>query len=191
MERKTLYLARHGETAWNRENRLQGHTDIPLNERGREQARALAAAVRERIFTVGSSDLRRARETAEIVAAARGLVLSAPDPDLRERMFGDWEGLTREDCAARFPEEWARYRADPRRGPPHAESHADFMARARRGLSTALHSAEGSPLVISHGGLIRALYAEITDSSPPPVRNGEFFALTFEGEQMISIVQMD
>src|SRR5437660_3083754 len=90
----TLILARHGETDWNRDGRFQGHADPPLNNRGREQAYALADAVAdERIEAVYASDLRRAHETAQIVAARKGLDVVI-DPDLRERDVGEWSGLT-------------------------------------------------------------------------------------------------
>jgi broad specificity phosphatase PhoE len=79
-----IHLVRHGETEWNRELRWQGHSDPPLNERGRDQARSLAAALARRPFTaVYSSDLRRASETAEIVAAPLGLAVHV-DSRLRE-----------------------------------------------------------------------------------------------------------
>src|ERR1700731_205740 len=93
----TLLLVRHGETDWNAEGKLQGHPHRPLNEYGRQQAEALAAS-----FSTGSidalyaSDLSRARETAEILGAKLGLGVEV-DPDLREKNWGNWEGLTSEE----------------------------------------------------------------------------------------------
>ena len=99
----TLLLARHGETEWNREGRWQGWADPPLNETGREQARALREQLRETPFdAVYSSDLRRAHETAEIVAAPHGVPVIA-DEGLREIDVGSWSGLTRAEQEARFP----------------------------------------------------------------------------------------
>src|SRR5687768_16876002 len=96
----TLLLARHGETDWNRELRIQGSSDIALNDLGRDQARALAEELAElALDAIYSSDLRRARETAEAVAAQHGLDVRL-DPRLRERAFGSWEGLTRADIVA-------------------------------------------------------------------------------------------
>jgi broad specificity phosphatase PhoE len=90
----TLLLVRHGETDWNAVGRLQGHTDRPLSDYGREQARRLADELAEEEFeAIYASDLARARETAEIV----GVQLQLPvvlDPDLREKDWGNWEGLT-------------------------------------------------------------------------------------------------
>src|SRR5581483_1732760 len=104
---RVLYVARHGETDWNAAGRLQGHTDIPLNETGRAQARALAAALRARALAGGvTSDLCRARETGEIVAVELAVPLAYADHELRERAFGKFEGLTRHECASQYPEQW-------------------------------------------------------------------------------------
>src|SRR6266545_5850147 len=99
----TILLVRHGETDWNAERRVQGHSDTPLNETGRAQAVALADALEgKEIDAVYSSDLLRAHETARIVAKRRGLEVTAIR-DLRERNFGTWEGLTDEEIFDRFP----------------------------------------------------------------------------------------
>jgi probable phosphoglycerate mutase len=114
---RRILLARHGETAWNALGRLQGHTDIPLNETGRAQARALADGVAAAgIAAVVTSDLARARETGEIVAAALGLAAPVIEPGLRERRFGVFEGLTRDECATHHPEAWRAWE------PPSAAS---------------------------------------------------------------------
>ena len=98
----TLLLARHGETDWNRELRIQGSSDIELNELGRRQARFLAQELTDvDLDAIYSSDLSRAHATAAAVAATHGLSVKL-DPWLRERSFGSWEGLTRDDVAA-FP----------------------------------------------------------------------------------------
>ena len=90
----TLLLVRHGETDWNAEGRLQGHTDRPLNDYGRTQARRLAEQLHgDGIAAIYASDLVRARETAEILSERLGLPVLL-DADLRERNWGSWEGLT-------------------------------------------------------------------------------------------------
>ena len=157
----TLLLARHGETDWNRDGRWQGHTDTPLNERGRHQARELAARLAgERITAVYSSDLQRARETAETVAAAFGLPVRA-DPRLRELSFGAWEGLTTPQIERRFPEEAARWRADD--GSPAfagGETYTQMGERVVAALAEIAAAHQGEQiLVILHGGPIRGLLA--------------------------------
>jgi probable phosphoglycerate mutase len=153
-----LLLARHGETDWNAAGRWQGHTDVPLNATGLAQARALAERVRgERLAAIVASDLARARATAAVVAAALGVELAQVDPDLRERRFGAFEGLTREECEERYPADWARFAEDPRRAPPGGEASSALLAR----VLPALHRAAerfGSPLLaVVHGGVMRAV----------------------------------
>src|SRR5436190_1312043 len=90
----TLLLVRHGETDWNAAGRLQGHTDRPLNEYGRRQAKELADRLAgEGADAIYASDLSRAKETAEIVGERLGLTVVI-DADLREKNWGSWEGLT-------------------------------------------------------------------------------------------------
>src|SRR5579871_2334109 len=96
-----LIAVRHGETAWNVEARLQGQLDIPLNDRGREQARRAALSLAdERPDVVISSDLARAQATARAIAEHNGCPLVL-EPDLRERSFGRFEGLTHSEVATR------------------------------------------------------------------------------------------
>jgi probable phosphoglycerate mutase len=177
---RTLYLARHGETPWNLEGRWQGQTDIGLNDSGRLQAAALAERLDgRRIAHVSSSDLSRARETAEIVARRLGVGGIAVDHALRERSFGVFEGLTRDECAARFPDSWARYMADRRHAPPGAEPQEALVQRMRDAVARAAARANGDAgaavLVVSHGGAIRALVAAVTGTTPPPMENGAVF----------------
>jgi len=177
---RILYLARHGETSWNREGRWQGHTDIALNDVGHGQARWLGELLRGRdIARIHSSDLRRARQTAEAAAEILGVAQVVIDAELRERSFGVFEGLTREECAARHPELWTSYRADPRHVPPGAESQEALAARmhaaVRRAVARLHASDDASVLVVSHGGSIRALLARATGTMPPPLENVSVF----------------
>jgi probable phosphoglycerate mutase len=138
----TLLLARHGETDWNREGRWQGHSNTSLNELGREQARALAEELTDEIDVVYSSDLARARETAEIVAGRLGLEVRF-DPRLRERGFGSWEGLTRAEIEER-----------------DGEPFEAFADRMHAFLEDVLQRHPGElVLVIAHGGSIRVIHA--------------------------------
>jgi broad specificity phosphatase PhoE len=173
---RTLFLSRHGETEWNLAQRWQGQTDIPLNDRGRAQAAALAERLRGRaVSRIHASDLARASETAEIIARVLGVGDVTIDPDLRERGYGVFEGLTRDECSARHPEPWARYLADRTHMPPGAEPQADLVRRmlaavARAGALAAPE--DGAVLIVSHGGAIRALLAAATGVVPPPMENG-------------------
>jgi broad specificity phosphatase PhoE len=104
-----ILLIRHGETEWNRIWRFQGHADVPLSETGREQARRLAAHLAEEtLHAVYSSDLIRARQTAEEIAGVHGLKVKTVK-ELRERDIGEWEGKTADEMAERFPD-WIEVR---------------------------------------------------------------------------------
>jgi phosphoserine phosphatase len=155
----TIFLARHGESDWNVEQRFQGHTDRPLTERGREQARALADLVAaEEIDAVYTSPLSRARETAEIVAARAG-VEPVELPELREVNTGSWSGLSRAEVEARFPAGFAHWRS----GGSGWEDGESYDEMAERVIGALQKIAEDHPggrvLVISHGGPIRAVHA--------------------------------
>jgi broad specificity phosphatase PhoE len=154
-----LLLVRHGETDWNRDGRWQGGSDTRLNEVGREQAEALAEQLDGEIDVVYSSDLARARETAEIVAAKLGLEVRL-DPRLRERGFGSWEGLTTTEIEERFADAHRRWLAGEGAGADDAEAFEDFSARVEDFLSDVLRLHPGEEvLVISHGGSIRVIHA--------------------------------
>lgn len=170
---RTLFLARHGETDWNAEGRWQGQTDVPLNPAGRAQALALAERMRpEGIAAVASSDLARARATADIVAGALGLGGVRVDRDLREQGYGRFEGLTRHESEARFPAEWARYAADWRVTPPGGEPYPELVRRVRSALGRLAAELPPPALVIMHGGAIRALLGEHLASIPSPASTG-------------------
>jgi len=155
----TIFLARHGETDWNRENRFQGHADPPLNETGRAEAAELAAALApEPLAAVYSSPLQRAFETARIVAAPHGLE-ALPVDALREVDVGAWQGLTRAEIKERFPEQFARW-LDYGQGWEDGESYEEMGRRVIAALVelAAAHESERI-LAVSHGGPVRAAYA--------------------------------
>ncbi len=196
----TLFLVRHGETDWNAAGRWQGQTDVPLNPRGREQAREVAARLRTAgLAAVASSDLLRARSTAEIVAAELGLTVNHLDAALRERRFGCFEGLTREEVEARFPEAWARYVADPGPAPPGGESREELLGRLLPAVASAAARLPGPVLVVLHGGAMRALLAEHVGDMPRPssaswplhgIQNGHVFRVTLSGGQVTAAVRV-
>jgi broad specificity phosphatase PhoE len=154
----TLLLARHGETDWNRDGRFQGHADTPLNDLGREQARALAEKMAD-VDVIYSSDLTRAVETAQVVADRLGLEVRV-DSRLRERSFGRWEGLTRGEIEEAFRDDYERWRTGKSFGAEDAETHEAFAERIEAFLADVLakHPDE-TVLVITHGGSIRVIQA--------------------------------
>jgi broad specificity phosphatase PhoE len=154
----TIHLARHGETDWNRELRWQGHSDPPLNDRGRRQAQMLADALDGMpLAAVYTSDLSRATETAEIVASRLNLPVSV-DPALREIDVGSWEGFTLAEIETRFPEAVARWEERGEHGWEGGESHDQMAARVREAVrSIAARHEDEEILIVTHGGPIRAL----------------------------------
>jgi broad specificity phosphatase PhoE len=154
----TLLLARHGETDWNRARRWQGHADRPLTDRGRAQAAALGDRLADiALDAVYSSDLRRARETAEAVALPHGLdVIELPE--LREVDVGSWEGLTRDEAESRFPDGFRRWLAGGT-GWEDGETYAEMSRRVLAVVERIASDHEGGRiLIVSHGGPIRAIH---------------------------------
>lgn len=181
MAATTIVLARHGETDWNRERRVQGHADAPLNETGRAQARRLARDLAgERFDAVYSSDLVRASETARIVAESRGRDVGLV-PGLRERRFGTWEGLTDSEIRERFP--------DARPGHWGDGETADEMAA--RVLAALRSLAEAHPgghlLVVAHGGPLRAVLLHCGADREGPIGNCDVVRVTVEGSRIAHV----
>lgn len=155
----TILLARHGESDWNRARRWQGHADRPLTDLGREQAQELADRLADiELDAVYSSDLVRARETAEIVAGRHGLPVRQV-PALREVDVGSWSGLTRAEAEQRFPDAYRRWVAGGE-GWDDGETYEQLSARTVDAVKViaAEHPRE-RVLVVAHGGSIRAIHA--------------------------------
>jgi broad specificity phosphatase PhoE len=151
-------LVRHGETDWNADGRLQGQTDRPLSEFGRQQARRLADELAaEDLEAIYSSDLARARETAEIVGARVGLPVML-DRGLREKDWGTWEGLT---AVERDRVEFAG---------ESTEAHQERILRALQRISER-HPGDGSVLVVTHGGSMRRVQTATMGMALPVVEN--------------------
>ncbi len=155
-----FWLVRHGQTDWNRETRIQGHTDIPLNAHGIMQARELAASLDgSQISAVYSSDLSRALQTAAILAENRNLPV-IQDKRLREISMGEWEGLNWQEVNQRFPTKMMEFKNDPVNGrAAGGESLAEVTARVRdvAAMIAARHSGQ-IVLVVSHGLSLGALH---------------------------------
>lgn len=148
-----LIVWRHGQTTWNVANRIQGHLDVDLDPAGVAQAEAVAARLaRLRPDAIVSSDLRRASDTAAALAALTGLEVRY-DPRLRERSFGEWQGLTNAEAAEKYPVEYARWRAGATIDGCGVEEADDLSKRASSALREAAELAPGGTVVaVSHGG---------------------------------------
>ena len=188
-----LTLVRHGETDWNRARRIQGSTDIPLNDTGREQARQVAELLRDRMpagspVIVVSSDLSRARETAEIIAGALEVDPPRTYPQLRERAYGEAEGVD----TAEFLERWGDWHSAEI---PGAEPWPALRARALAALQQIVRDvrqttapASASVIAVAHGALIREIIRHATGGELPPVGfrlpNGSTYDLLLERDRL-------
>jgi len=167
----TYYIVRHGQTLANKEGILQGHLDVPLSEHGKKQAELVAKALSTAdIDAVYSSDLDRARATAEIIGRYHNLdpIL---DPRLREIHCGSLQGRTMEDSRKLFPEFFMAFREDPINAvrPGGGESFADLYHRSVSFFQEVLHKHPDSNVVIvTHGGVIRCLLAYANAVEPDP-----------------------
>ena len=158
-----IYLIRHGETTWNEAGRYQGHRDVELSPRGLKQAILLRERLqRENIKAVYASDLRRARETANIIAQAHGLMVKEL-PSLRELNFGLWEGLTYQEIASQYPEEWKKWLADPGNiRVPGGESYLELQERVYGTLQKIVAQHPGENLaIVAHGGPLRVIICQV------------------------------
>jgi broad specificity phosphatase PhoE len=173
----TLHVVRHGETDWNRGGRVQGHTDIPLNDEGRRQARALAADLASIAFdAVYASDLSRAAETATILVGSRSLVVSSCVA-LREKHFGTWEGLTDTEVLERFPRALNGAWGDGET----ADELSDRVIAALVRIAAA-HPG-GQVLVVTHGGPIRALF-RWAGREPSRIANCSVSTFAYDGDRL-------
>ncbi|MCU1344861.1 MAG: fructose-2,6-bisphosphatase [Acidimicrobiia bacterium] len=153
-----VLLIRHGQSTWNAEGRWQGDADPPLSGEGISQARDAAAHLGtfDAVFT---SDLQRARHTADLLSGELGIGPVIVEPLLRERAAGEWTGLTRVEIEAGWPGALAGHER-----PPGYEPDAEVFGRAMAALALAHRVTPGGlVLAVSHGGLIRSLERELGD----------------------------
>ncbi len=155
-----IIAVRHGETAWNTQSRIQGHLDIELNATGQRQAQALAQALAtEPIHAIYTSDLARARQTAQAIAQATGRIVQT-HTGLRERHFGAFQGHTHTEIESNWPEQVPRWRGrDPHWIPLGGESLARLRERI---VQTTAELAQRHPnqqiVLVAHGGVLDMLY---------------------------------
>lgn len=174
-----LYLVRHGETDWNAQRRIQGSTDIPLNDVGRRQAAAAAELLARRRFdAVVASPLSRAAETGAIIAERLALPAPTTYPGLAERSYGEAEGLTDTEVTARYPHDDI----------PGRESRAALLARITETLGEIAVRFDGGVVVVAtHGAVIRSVVNEAApgtaDRHSTPIRNGSIHSFRWDPER--------
>jgi broad specificity phosphatase PhoE len=179
-----LYLVRHGETDWNSQRRIQGTTDIPLNDTGREQAARTGSLLARREWdAVIASPLSRAFETGSIIAAELGLDEPTTDDRLVERNYGEAEGLDFEEMQRLFPED-AKV--------PGREKRSAVAARALDALmDIARHHSDEAIVVVSHGGLIRAVLRRVDpEGEHGMITNGSVHSFRYE-DGALSLIAFD
>jgi broad specificity phosphatase PhoE len=171
-----LLLVRHGQSTWNAERRWQGHADPPLSDLGRQQAKIAATAVGD-VDRIVSSDLLRARETAEIIAGQARDSSVELSPALRERAAGPWTGLTREEIDERWPGA-----LDSNTRPIGYEDDDTVLQRALPALLALDDPARDTVLVVTHGGLIGAFERHLgAEHRRTPNLGGRIVALVEDG----------
>lgn len=185
----TLYFVRHGETDWNMQGRLQGSRDIPLNDHGRVQAGEIAQRLRDAAITPETlpfhvSPLVRTRETADILRHRLGMPVHGYtlEPRLAELSFGKWEGMTWKEVRAHDPSAPKRIKRGWHYTPPEGESYAMLAER----LCPWLDTLTGDNVVVSHGGVARALIAMVCgvpseDATQEDIWQGRLLVLRKDG----------
>lgn len=175
MSTKKLFLFRHGQTDWNLERRCQGHTDIPLNAKGINQARELAKKLEGHpLEVVYSSDLSRALETAELALEGRDIPI-VPTERLRETHMGEAEGLTVEEAIRRFGEAtWNSFRANNKEalklGFPGGETRGEALTRLRGLFDELVYKTDYQTIGLStHGGALRSLIHSFLEEGAEPI----------------------
>ncbi len=168
----TLYFIRHGQTDWNAAGRMQGQTDIPINDVGRTQARRngeILAALLDTpdAFDFIASPLARPSETMEIIRSALGLAPKGfpTDKRLMEIKFGKFEGLTFDEIAEKMPQEFDREKDKWHNAPPEGESYADLTTRVEEWYL----ELKRDTICVAHGGVSRALRGIVLDLPPAEI----------------------
>lgn len=150
-----VYLIRHGQTDWNVEGKIQGSTDIPLNDMGRRQAACLAKGMeRRRVSRVFSSTLSRAHETAMAIGESQHVPVHCLR-ELEEVNYGKWEGLTMDEIAKRYPRELEQWYLSPVEvAPPGGETQTQVYERCAKAIDRILEQTDGDAAVVSHGATV-------------------------------------
>ena len=190
MTKTTIFLIRHGQTDWNRAEKIQGHADIPLNETGKEQAQKVAQLLQQKRVSLAalySSDLQRAQQTAQAISQsfALDIILAA---DLREENFGKAEGLTKKEYHALYgsfnwldlPEEIG------------AESRSKVITRVMSYLHMIVQKHQGQYVaVVTHGGALRSLLVHLGYSVDelPEITNESITTLFWHADREMLVLE--
>jgi alpha-ribazole phosphatase/probable phosphoglycerate mutase len=184
---KKVYLVRHGETLWNAEKKYLGLTDIGLTKNGLSQAERLAQRLEgEGIEVIFTSPLLRAKETASLIAGKLKVQVEVWE-ELKEVDFGEWEGLTYEEIREKYGDLINKWMENPSAfSIPGGDSWEEINERAKRFLKKIQERKEEVALAVSHGGLIKAIFARVLHMHPPDftsflIGNGSLSAIGFHG----------
>ena len=188
MESCIIYLTRHGETEWNEKKLVQGHTDIPLNKKGVEQAKQLGRELKNIHFeAVFSSDLLRAKDSAKIIVLGKRLNIVLTNA-LRERFFGRFEGKPLEDLVKTIGEVMTVSKEEQKRLKIYdVENDDDILLRLLPFIKRVAADYSGkNVLMVTHGGLLRAFLKfmefKIPKYSDHPMKNTGYLIIESDGE---------
>lgn len=186
----TIYFVRHGETDWNIQGKMQGHTDIPLNATGEVQAHELRKKFKDiRFDAVFSSDLQKAEKTAEIVSLEHDLAIQTTKA-LRERSYGEFEGRTKEEVQVIINNLLVKLADEEKKTAklfPEQENDEEVVSRVITFLrEVAVANANKTVLVVSHGGVVRELlehfgYGEQNRTGSLKISNGAYIKFESDG----------
>lgn len=183
-----IILVRHGQTEWNRAGKFQGHSDVPLNETGRQQVKVTAAYLaKEPIEAVYASDLSRAMDTGTAIAAFHGLN-PIPDARLRELHMGKWEGLDFNTVYNDFRQEYDAWYGNPDGVTPGGEGVKDVEARVLDFIFEVSPKYQGTVAVATHGGVIRAVLAYAVDERylwEEPIDHASVTIVNVDGKKIV------
>lgn len=195
MEETIIYLVRHGETDWNELHRMQGRTDIPLNDRGRRQALCAGHVLSDvKLDAIYSSPLKRAFETASLIRGNRSMAIQK-EPGLLEIDLGAWEGLTPLEIDEKFPGEYDLWRADPEHWKTKgSERFQDVQRRAAKAFQKITRENQGKRiLIVSHMVCLSMILLSIAgkpinDIWNHPLLNGSLSEIHISDEGKASII---
>ncbi len=198
MAKRKIYLIRHGQTDWNAERKIQGSTDIVLNEAGRHQAAALAKGMERRpVAQIFSSPLKRALETAQAIGRTQKVKVQTLE-GLKEVNFGVWEGLTLDEIEKTYPKENRQWLKDPTSiTPPKGETREELKKRSAQAVQWILDHMEGDVAVVAHGAIMAYLIEYLMRKEPDHkaiiVKNASITTLEYDpdSERMVLAEEND